>query len=216
MGLAGLLLISYLIGAIPSALIAGKLLGGIDIRKHGSGNVGGTNAWRVLGWKAGLPVSIVDVGKGAVAATLISRLPFGPYPVDLTILPTLCGLAAVIGHVFPVYTGFRGGKGVATGGGMLAAIAPIPVGLAAGVFVVALLLTGWVSLGSLLGALTVPLAIALLDTHTAAQYPSLLLGLTSALAAFIWFTHRGNIVRLVRGKERCFPRLQIWRLFLRR
>lgn len=216
MGLAGLLLISYLIGAIPSALIAGKLLGGIDIRKHGSGNVGGTNAWRVLGWKAGLPVSIVDVGKGAVAATLIPRLPFAPYPVDPTILPILCGLAAVIGHVFPVYTGFRGGKGVATGGGMLAAIAPIPVGMAAGVFVAALLLTGWVSLGSLLGALTVPLAIALLDTHTAAQYPSLLLGLTSALAAFIWFTHRGNIVRLVQGKERCFPRLQIWRLFLRR
>ncbi len=216
MGLAGLLLISYLIGAVPSALIAGRLLGGIDIRKHGSGNVGGTNAWRVLGWKAGLPVSIVDVGKGAVAATLISRLPFGPYPVDPTILPILCGLAAVIGHVFPVYTGFRGGKGVATGGGMLAAIAPIPVGMAAGVFVVALLLTGWVSLGSLLGALTVPLAIALLDAHTAAQYPPLLLGLTSALAAFIWFTHRGNIVRLVQGKERRFPNLQIWRLFLRR
>jgi len=215
-GLAGLLLISYLIGAIPSALIAGKLLGGIDIRKYGSGNIGGTNAWRVLGWKAGLPVSIVDVGKGAVAATLISRLPFGPYPVDPSILPILCGLASVIGHVFPVYTGFRGGKGVATGGGMLAAIAPVPVGMAAGVLVVALLITGWVSLGSLLGALTVPLAIALLDAHTAAQYPPLLLGLTSALAAFIWFTHRGNIVRLVQGKERCFPRLQIWRLFLRR
>lgn len=216
MGLAGLLLISYLIGAIPSALIAGKLLGGIDIRKHGSGNVGGTNAWRVLGWKGGLPVSIVDVGKGAVAATLIPRLPFGPYPVDPTILPILCGLAAVIGHVFPVYTGFRGGKGVATGGGMLAAIAPIPVGMAAGVLVVALLITGWVSLGSLLGALIIPLAIALLDAYTAAHYPPLLLGLTSALAAFIWFTHRGNIVRLVQGKERCFPRLQIWRLFLRR
>jgi len=215
-GLAGLLLISYLIGAIPSALIAGKLLGGIDIRKHGSGNVGGTNAWRVLGWKGGLPVSIVDVGKGAIAATLIPRLPFGPYPVDPTILPILCGLAAVIGHVFPVYTGFRGGKGVATGGGMLAAIAPIPVGMAAGVLVVALLITGWVSLGSLLGALIIPLAIALLDAYTAAHYPPLLLGLTSALAAFIWFTHRGNIVRLVQGKERCFPRLQIWRLFLRR
>jgi glycerol-3-phosphate acyltransferase PlsY len=215
-GLAGLLLISYLIGAVPSALIAGRLLGGIDIRKHGSGNVGGTNAWRVLGWKAGLPVSIVDVGKGAVAATLIPRLPFGPLPVDPTILPILCGVAAVIGHVFPVYTRFRGGKGVATAGGMLAAIAPIPVGMAAGVFAVALFLTGWVSLGSLLGALTVPLAIALLDAHTAAQYPSLLLGLTSALAAFIWFTHRGNIVRLVQGTERRFPNLQIWRLFLRR
>lgn len=215
MGLVGLLLIAYLIGAIPSALIAGRLLGGIDIRTRGSGNVGGTNAWRVLGWKAGLLVSIADVGKGVIAAILIPRLPFGPYPVEPAILPILCGLVAMVGHVFPVYTGFRGGKGVATGGGMLVAIAPIPVGMAVGVFVVALLLTGWVSLGSLLGALTVPLAIALLDTYTAAQYPPLLLALSAALAAFIFFTHRGNIVRLIRGKERAFPQMQIWRRFLR-
>ena len=216
MGLAGVLLISYLIGAIPSAVIAGKLLKGIDVRKHGSRNVGGTNAWRVLGWKGGVPVSIVDVGKGAVAATLILRLPFGPFPVDPTILPILCGLAAVIGHVFPIYIGFRGGKGVATGGGMLLAIAPIPVGMAAGVFAVALFSTGWVSLGSLLAAVTVPLAIVLLNTYTAAQYPTLLLGLTAVLAAFVWFTHRRNIVRIIHRNERCFPNLQIWRRFLRR
>jgi len=215
-GLAGVLLIAYLIGAIPSAAIAGKLLKGIDVRNHGSGNVGGTNAWRVLGWKGGVPVSIVDVGKGVIAAALIPRLPFGPFPVDPQILPILCGLAAVIGHVFPIYLGFRGGKGVATGGGMLLAIAPIPVGIAAGVFAIALLSTGWVSLGSLLAALTVPLAIALLNAYTAAQYPSLLLGLTAALAVFIWFTHRGNIVRILHGSERCFPSLQIWRRLLRR
>ena len=216
MGLAGVLLISYLIGAIPSAAIAGRLLKGIDVRRHGSGNVGGTNAWRVLGWKGGVPVSIVDVGKGVVAATLIPRLPFGPLPVDPAILPILCGLAAVIGHVFPIYLGFRGVKGVATGGGMLLAIAPVPAGIAAGVFAIALFSTGWVSLGSLLAAVTVPLTIALLNTYAGAQYPTLLLGLTAALAAFIWFTHRGNIVRIIHRNERCFPKLQIWRRLLRR
>jgi len=215
-GLAGVLLIAYLIGAIPSAVIAGKLFRGTDVRKHGSGNVGGTNAWRVLGWKGGVPVSIVDVGKGAVATALIPRLPFGPFPVDPTILPILCGAAAVIGHVFPIYIGFRGGKGVATGAGMLLAIAPIPAGMAAGVFAIALFSTGWVSLGSLLAALTVPLTIVLLNAYAAAQYPTLLLGLTAALAAFIWFTHRGNIVRIIHRNERCFPNLQIWRRFLRR
>ena len=118
--------------------------------------------------------------------------------------------------MFPIYIGFRGGKGVATGAGMLMAIAPIPVGMAAGVFAVALFSTGWVSLGSLLAALTVPLTIVLLNAYAAAQYPTLLLGLTAALAAFIWFTHRGNIVRIIHRNERRFPRLQIWRRFLRR
>lgn len=216
MGVFGLFLISYLIGAVPTAVIAGKLLKGIDIRKHGSGNVGGTNAWRVLGWKAGLSVLIVDVCKGVIAATLIPRLPFGPFPVDSANLPILCGVAAVIGHVLPIYIGFRGGKGVATGAGMLVAIAPIPVGMAVGVFVVTVFATGWASLGSLLAAVTVPLAIALLNVYTAMRYPSLFLGLTAALAAFIWFTHRGNIVRLLQGRERSFPRLQVWKHLLHR
>ena len=211
MALAGLLLISYLIGAFPTAVIVGKILRGIDIRQHGSKSAGGTNAWRVLGWKGGVPVAAIDLGKGVIAATVICDLPFGPLPIDPAIVPILCGLSAVIGHVFPVYIGFRGGKGVATGAGMLLATAPIPVAIAVPVFALSLILTGRVSIGSLLGAITVPLVIVLLNRYTAAHYPSLLIGLTAALAAFILFTHRGNIVRLFQGKERSFPRVQILR-----
>lgn len=216
MAIAGLLLISYLIGAFPTAVLAGKVLKGIDIRKEGSGNVGATNTWRVLGWRAGVAVLAIDLAKGVIAATVIAKLPLRPLPLDQAVVAILCGLAAVIGHVFPVYIGFRGGKGVATATGMLLATAPIPVAIAAAVFALSLLTTGCVSLGSLLGAITVPLAITLLDRYSAAHYPPLLIGLTAALAAFILFTHRGNIVRLVQGKERSFPRLQVWKRVLRR
>jgi len=214
--IAGLLLIAYLIGAIPTAVIAGKLLQGIDIRKEGSGNAGATNVWRVLGWKAGVTVLAIDLGKGVLAASAIPLIPFGSISIDPLLIPILCGLAAVIGHVFPVYMGFRGGKGVATAAGMLLSVATIPVGIAVGVFGITLLLFGRVSLGSLVGALSVPLTIALLNRYTALHYHPLLLALTSALALFIIITHRGNITRLLRGTERSLPRFQLWKKITRR
>ena len=216
MAIAGLLLIAYLIGAIPTSVIAGKLLRGIDIRKKGSGNAGATNVWRVLGWKAGVTVLALDVGKGILAASMIPLIPFGSISIDPLLIPILCGLAAVIGHVFPIYTGFRGGKGVATAAGMLLAVASIPVGIGVGVFGFTLLLFGRVSLGSLVGALSVPLTIALLNRYTALYYHPLLLALTSALALFIFITHRGNIIRLLRGTERSLPRFQLWKKITRR
>lgn len=216
MAIAGLLLIAYLIGAIPTAVIAGKLLQGIDIRKEGSGNAGATNVWRVLGWKAGVTVLAIDLGKGVLAASAIPLIPFGSISIDPLLIPILCGLAAVIGHVFPVYMGFRGGKGVATAAGMLLSVATIPVGIAVGVFGITLLLFGRVSLGSLVGALSVPLTIALLNRYTALHYHPLLLALTSALALFIIITHRGNITRLLRGTERSLPRFQLWKKITRR
>ncbi|HHR85705.1 MAG TPA: acyl-phosphate glycerol 3-phosphate acyltransferase, partial [Candidatus Acetothermia bacterium] len=127
MNLALLLVISYLLGAIPTSVIVGKIARGIDVREHGSGNAGATNTWRVLGWKAGMIVLVLDAGKGVAAATLVPLTHFGHLPFTAPVIAILCGLAAVIGHVFPVYAGFRGGKGVATGAGMLIAIAPIPV-----------------------------------------------------------------------------------------
>ena len=216
MSLAAHLLIAYLVGAFPSAVVLGRLLRGTDIREHGSGNAGGTNAWRVFGWQIGISVMVLDVLKGVLAATAIARLPLGPVPVSFENLAVLCGVAAVIGHVFPVYIRFRGGKGVATAAGMLVGIAPIPVGIALGVFAVTLLTFGRVSLGSILGAWTVPVSILLLDRFTSIHHPPLVLALTLLLAVFILYTHRKNIVRLVRGQERSFPRLQLWRRLLRR
>lgn len=211
MALAGLLILSYLVGAIPSAVLLGRWIRGIDIRDHGSGNAGATNAWRVLGWHVGLPVAMLDTAKGAAAAAGISRLPFGPLPLALDTVAILCGLTAVIGHVFPITTGFRGGKGVATAGGMLLAVAPLPVLCALAVFLVTLFVFGIVSLGSILAAWTIPLSAWLLDRYTAWSYPLLLIGLTAGLAAFIVATHRSNLRRLMRGEERVFSRLQLWK-----
>jgi glycerol-3-phosphate acyltransferase PlsY len=215
MALAPLLVLSYLLGAFPSAIVIGRILRGIDIRQHGSGNAGATNAWRVLGWRGGLPVAVIDVAKGAAAAVGVSRLPLGPLPLSIEVVAILCGIAAVLGHVFPIYTGFRGGKGVATAGGMLLATAPIPVGCALGVFLLVLFLSGTVSLGSILAAWVIPTCALLLDLFTGFSYPPLLIGLTGGLALFILYTHRTNIARLLKGEERSFPRLQLWKRLLR-
>jgi glycerol-3-phosphate acyltransferase PlsY len=214
--LALVLVLSYLTGAFPSGVVFGRLLRGIDIRQHGSGNAGATNAWRVLGWRVGLPVAVIDVAKGVAASAGIARLPFGPLPLSFEVVAILCGLAAVLGHVFPVYTGFRGGKGVATAGGMLIATAPIPVGCALGVSLLAVFLSGKVSLGSILAAWTIPISALLLDRFTGVHYPPLLIGLTGGLALFISYTHRTNIARLLKGEERSFPQLQLWKRLHRR
>lgn len=211
MSLAVLLILSYLLGAFPSSVVYGKLLREVDIRKHGSGNAGGTNAWRVLGWKVGLPVMLTDVAKGALASTLIARIPLGPLPVEFSTVALLCGLAAVLGHVFPIYIGFRGGKGVATAAGMLVGNAPIPVACVLGVFALMLFLFGKVSLGSILAAISLPLSVFFLDRFTSIDYPVLLLALTIALALFILYTHRSNIRRLIRREEKTFPKLQLWK-----
>ena len=216
MALAVVLVLSYLIGAFPSGVVIGRVLKGIDIRQHGSGGAGATNAWRILGWRVALPVAVIDVGKGVAAAAGIARLPLGPLPLSLEVVAILCGLAAVLGHVFPIYIGFRGGKGVATAGGMLIATAPIPVGCALGVSLLAVFLFGKVSLGSILAAWTIPVSAFLLDRFTGVHYPPLLIGLTGGLALFILYTHRTNIARLLKGEERSFPQLQLWKRLHRR
>jgi len=210
------LLLAYLLGAFPSSVVLGKVLRGVDVRQAGSRNAGATNAWRVLGWRIGLAVVLLDTGKGVLAALLISPVVGGDLPVGLAAASIFCGLAAVIGHIFPVYMGFRGGKGVATAAGMLVAVAPIPMAIAAGVFVAAIVASGWVSLGSLAAAWTVPIAVAALPPSGDGLSHPLLLGLTLALAALITVTHRGNLRRLLHGEEARFPKLQIWRILVRR
>lgn len=215
MSLAILLVLSYLVGAFPSSVVYGKLFRGVDIRKQGSGNAGGTNAWRVLGWQIGLPVMLTDVAKGALASVLIARIPLGPLPLEVSTVALLCGIAAVIGHVFPVFIGFRGGKGVATGAGMLLGNAPIPVACALGVFALMLFLFGKVSLGSIVAAVSLPISVFLIDRFTGIDYPILLLALTIGLALLILFTHRANIRRLIKGEEKAFAKLQLWKRILR-
>lgn len=215
MSLAVLIVLSYLVGAFPSSVVYGKLFRRTDIRKHGSGNAGGTNAWRVLGWQIGLPVMLTDVAKGALASVLIARIPLGSLPFEFSTVALLCGIAAVFGHVFPIYIGFRGGKGVGTGAGMLVVNAPIPVACALGVFALMLFLFGKVSLGSIFAAISLPISVFLIDHFTSIDYPILLLALVIALALFILYTHRSNIRRLVKGEEKAFPKLQLWKRILR-
>lgn len=215
MSLAVLLVLSYLVGAFPSSVVYGKVFRKVDIRKQGSGNAGGTNAWRVLGWKIGLPVMLTDVAKGALASLLIARIPLGSLPFEFSTIALLCGIVAVIGHVFPVYIRFRGGKGVATAAGMLVVNASIPVACALGVFALALFLFGKVSLGSILAAISLPISVFFIDRFTPIDYPILLLALTITLALFILYTHRSNIQRLIRGEEKGFPKLQLWKRVLR-
>jgi glycerol-3-phosphate acyltransferase PlsY len=215
MSLAVLLVLSYLLGAFPSSVVYGKLFRKVDVRKHGSGNAGGTNAWRVLGWKIGLPVMLTDVAKGALASLVIARIPLGTLPLEFSTVALLCGVVALLGHVFPIYTGFRGGKGVATAAGMLLVNAPIPVACALAVFALALFLSGKVSLGSILAAISLPISVALIDEFTSIDYPILLLALSIALALFILYTHRTNIRRLIRGEEKAFPKLQLWKRILK-
>jgi glycerol-3-phosphate acyltransferase PlsY len=195
------LILSYLAGSIPSAVWAGKMFHGIDIREHGSGNAGATNTIRVLGWKTGVPVLIFDLAKGWLAASLpvfLSAAPEGSQ--QMTALQIACGMAAIIGHVFPVFAGFRGGKGVATTFGVLLAIHPLLTLSCAGIFLVVLLISNYVSLSSMTAGVMFPVLL-LTVFHT----PSLLLKVFSAVVAIaLVITHKKNIGRLIRGEEKKF------------
>jgi glycerol-3-phosphate acyltransferase PlsY len=195
------LILSYLAGSIPSAVWAGRVFHGIDIREHGSGNAGATNTIRVLGWKTGVPVLIFDLAKGWLAASLpvfLNAAPEGSQ--QMTVLKIACGVAAIIGHVFPVFAGFRGGKGVATTFGVLLALDPYLTLSCAGIFLVVLLLSNYVSLSSMIAGVMFPVLLM-----TVFPTPSLLLKLFAvAVAIALVVTHRKNIGRLVRGEEKKF------------
>lgn len=199
--LAVSIVLSYIAGSIPTAVWAGRVFHGLDIREHGSGNAGATNTIRVLGWKTGVPVLLIDVAKGWFAAMLPRFLNAAPDSAEYLIaFQIACGTAAILGHVFPLLAGFRGGKGVATTFGVLLAIHPGATLICAGIFVVVLLVTGYVSLGSITAGICFPLLIFILF-----QTPSLLLKIFSVIvAAALLVTHEKNIVRLLRGEENKF------------
>ena len=188
------LLASYLLGATPTAYLAGRLARGIDLREHGSRNLGATNVYRVLGWAWAIPVALIDIAKGAIPVMLFVR-----WAATEPWLAIAVGIAAVLGHMFSPYVGFKGGKGVATAAGMFVALAPLAVVIAVPIWGMCLWLTGYVSLSSIIAATTFPLVVRVTRPDAAAT-----LWASVALAALIVFTHRGNIRRLVAGTENRF------------
>ena len=195
--LAGL--IAYLLGSIPSAVWIGKSLHNIDVREHGSGNAGTTNVIRVLGWKTGIPVLIIDIIKGWVAAMLPVFFHLAENGSALLInLQIGAGIIAIFGHIFPVFAGFRGGKGVATIFGVLLAVHFLLTLCALGVFLVVLLITGIVSVSSMAAGLSFPIFLFLLF-----QTPSLFFKVFAVFVAIALIaTHRKNIGRLLKGEEK--------------
>ena len=193
------LVLSYLSGSIPFAAIAGRLRG-VDLRKQGSGNLGATNVFRVLGWKIGLLVFLADALKGALPVLYLP--PRIVDPREPIVWAIACGIAAIAGHVRPVFLKLRrGGKGVATAAGVFFALAPVPMAATFAVFVVVVLATGYVSLGSMLSAIVLP---ALLLVTLGPRSP--LFVVSAVIAAFVFWTHRSNIGRLRRGEEHRFGR----------
>jgi acyl phosphate:glycerol-3-phosphate acyltransferase len=191
------LIASYLLGAIPTSYLAGRLFRGIDLREHGSKNLGATNLYRLLGWRFAVPVGLFDMAKGAIPVLL-----FAPRVSSSQLFALACGLAAVVGHVFSVFVRFRGGKGVATAAGVMLALTPAALGIAALVWAILVFLTGYVSLGSIAAAAIFPLAVYLLEHPDRPE----ILWMDAAVAAGIIWLHRANIRRLLNGTENRFGR----------
>ena len=204
-------LLSYLVGALNGALILGKLTGSVDIRTLGSGNAGGTNALRTQGKWFAFRVMVIDVGKGYLPTWLLPSLALPGVPLDpdvnRTWLTLACAGAAVVGHCYPVWFDFKGGKGAATAIGALLAISP-PLALpAVVVWSLVLIATGFVGLATILAVAVLPVWVAL--TQLAGNRE--MFWFLVALALFICFTHRENIQRLREGRENRLERAMLWR-----
>jgi acyl phosphate:glycerol-3-phosphate acyltransferase len=205
-------LLSYIVGSIPTGIILSKWRHGFDIRSKGSGNAGGTNVFRVLGWKSGVFVIIVDGLKGVIATTIVARLFWDPaLPFynhtpfdDFTIIQMICGGAAVIGHVWTMFAGFKGGKGIATGAGMLIGIAPTEFAVAIAVFLIFFFAFRYVSLGSIMAAAAFPLSLIIRYNILSDEIHSYktLVFFSTGIALFLIYSHRTNIKRLIDGTER--------------
>jgi len=194
----GCLMLAYLLGAIPSAVWIGQTFWGVDVREYGSGNAGATNTFRVLGPRAGIPVLIMDICKGWLAVQLATFLgSYIPGTQQFVNFKLALGVAALLGHIFPVYVGFRGGKGVATLLGILWGVHPPAALICLCIFLVVFLLTGYVSLGSMITAVSFPFIIMLFFQNTVASMN--IFGM--AVAILVLVTHQRNIERLFRGEE---------------
>lgn len=199
------ILFAYLIGSIPTAVWISRYFFGVDIRDYGSGNSGATNTFRVLGSKWGCIVMSVDVLKGVIATSLYIVLPFYMHNEwDRTNLMVGLGLAAVVGHIFPLWADFRGGKGVATLFGMILAIQPLVAVYCVGVFLLCLYLTRFVSLSSILASIAFAVLILFIFNEQEPLYRAFAI----AVALLVILTHQKNISRLLRGSESKIPILK--------
>lgn len=195
-----MILASYLLGSIPTSIIASKIIKGIDIREHGSGNAGATNVFRVMGWKMGLSVLIIDMAKGYIPTILFYKL--GMKGVDWPIinLQILAGLSAIFGHIWTVFAGFKGGKGVGTGAGMLIGLTPFAVIIGIIAFIIVVSISRFVSLGSIIASVFVPITV-LIQYQSQETFPIQLFIFSLFVPVLIIYTHRKNIQRLLKGEE---------------
>lgn len=199
-----LVLLAYLIGSVSTAVLVSKRFYGIDIREHGSGNAGATNTFRVLGKNAGVIVMAADILKGflAVKLSLLSQYSWHPSPsVQFVNLQVILGIASVLGHIFPVFSGFRGGKGIATLFGMILGIQPLVAVSLVGVFILMLLATRYVSLSSISASIAFPLLILFIFREPELSYKIFAIG----TAFLVVLTHHKNIGRLLTGNESKVP-----------
>lgn len=203
-------ILSYLVGSIPTSIIISKMVRGIDIRDHGSGNAGGSNVFRVLGWKYGVFVIILDALKGALAVIVVARLYLGSFPFpnatpfdDFTLVQIIAGIAAVLGHIWTIFADFKGGKGIATSLGFLVAIITIDLLLALAVFSIVVLVSRYISLGSVVAAISVPIIMVVRENIFGVDISGYhtILPFTIFLAFLVIYTHRANIGRLLNGSE---------------
>jgi glycerol-3-phosphate acyltransferase PlsY len=204
-------LLAYLLGSLIGSLLVGQLRGGVDIRKLGSGNAGGTNALRTQGWSFALWVMIIDIGKGWLAAGLLAPMNLPGIGIDPQLerdwLAVACATAAVVGHVYPVWYGFRGGKGAATLIGVLVGLKPVAILPVFGVWLATVLLTGFVGLGTMLAVASFPIYLAITEVEPSTA----VLVFGAAMTVFVCYTHRGNIERMRAGTENRARRLWLLR-----
>lgn len=205
-----IIVLSYLVGSIPISIILTKLIKGVDIRNFGSGNAGGTNVSRVLGKKYGVLVILLDAMKGVVAVIFISRLYFGSFPFpnttpfdDFTLIQIIAGISAVVGHIWTIFAGFKGGKGIATGLGVLISIVTLDMILGLGVFVAVMYASKYISLASISAAVSVPIIMVIRENIFGVDITSYhtILPFVIGLSLLVIYTHRANLERLLSGNE---------------
>ena len=200
---------SYLLGSIPTSIWVGRIYKGVDIREHGSGNAGATNTFRILGWRAGVIVALVDLGKGFTAAYFISRLGYevGELPLMIygwetkVFVQIFAGLFAVIGHMYSLYAKFSGGKGVITAAGMLFAVEPVSISISIGAFIIVLFSSRYVSLASIIATFVYPFTLLLFRYGLGWNIDGSLIVIASIVSAGIIIKHHANIKRLMQGNE---------------